>query len=309
VTPAELVERYFTERSPAWAESTRDCQRRALQRFLRFLAGRSLSRENVLAYVCHLNACLTPRGTPWAPRSVEGALLSVRTFLKWAQSHVLEDLASWIKVPRTSPLPRALSEEDVTRLIEQGPPAGEHHARDRAILELLYGTGLRASELCRLDLVDVALSEGLLLVRQGKGRKDRVVPFGERARTSLLSYLREERRPLGGPVFLSRRGGRLTRAGLGSLLLRAKRRAGLTVPASAHCLRHSYATHLLRHGAGVVSVQALLGHARLHSTQVYLDLDVEDLKRMIERSHPRERVRPHGRIISSVSACRGRLAS
>lgn len=299
MTPAALVSRYLDERRPIYARDTYRQQKRALALFLSFLAreGRGLSREDVLAYARHVFTRVTPLGKPWAPRTIEWALLGVRAFLKWAEKrgHVLEDLFSWITIPRSSPLPRALSEEEAVRLIDDGPRPGPHHARDRAIIELLYGTGLRATEACHLDLVDVALCEGLLLVREGKGRKDRVVPFGERVRTALLVYLREWRAHRAGPLFLSQRGARLTRNSLGEILQRAKIRAGLTVPASAHCLRHSYATHLLRNGADVVSLKVLLGHSRLNATQVYLDLDVSDLARMLEKSHPRERAMPDTR--------------
>jgi integrase/recombinase XerD len=296
VTPRELVMRHLAERRPADAEETYKSRLRALDLFLGFLGreGRGLSRDDVLAYMRHVLTRVTPKGQPWSERTVEGALLGVRTLLKWAERRglILESLSSWIKLARSAPLPRALSEEDAARLIEEGPRPGPLCARDRAIIELLYGTGLRASEVCRLDLVDVALCESLLLVRCGKGRKDRVVPFGERVRTALLAYLREERAQAPGPFFLSKCGTRLTRTGLGEVLRRAKTRAGLTAPASAHCLRHSFATHLLRHGADIVSLKALLGHAGLNATQVYLDLDVLDLARMIEKSHPRERGMP-----------------
>jgi integrase/recombinase XerD len=304
MTPHELVLRSLLARAPAWSEDTLAHHRASLRRFLGFLAGRSLRRDDVLAYVRHVRARRTPKGEPWSQHMVAGVLRDLRAFLGWAEKegHILESLAAWIEVRTVQSLPRALSEEDAACLIDDGPKPGPWQARDRAILELLYGTGVRASEACRLDLTDVALLEGLLLVREGKGRKDRVVPFGERVRAALLAYLREERRPQRmsrfakrtsqpsyGPLFPSRRGGRLTRDGLSQILGRAKKRAGLAVPASAHCLRHSYATHLLRRGADVVSLKALLGHARLASTEVYLDLDVSDLKRMIEKSHPREK--------------------
>ncbi len=284
-----LVSAYLAERRPVYARETYEHQKCALALFLNFLGQRGLSRDSVHAYVCHVQGRVTPKGEPWSARTIEWALSAVRTFLKWAEKkgHVLEDLSTLIAIPRVSPLPRALSEEDAARLLDDGP-RGPFEVRDRAILELLYGTGLRASEVCRLDLVDVALSEGLLLVKEGKGRKDRVVPFGERVRASLLAYLREGRAHKAGPLFLSRWGTRLTPGTLSQILIRAKVRAGIAVPASAHCLRHSYATHLLRRGADIVSIKTLLGHARLNSTQVYLDLDVSDLARMIEKCHPRE---------------------
>jgi site-specific recombinase XerD len=165
---------------------------------------------------------------------------------------------------------------------------GARNALDRAVLELLYGAGLRAAELAALTVDDVDLGERIVYVRQGKGRKDRVVPFGERVRVALLAYLRSRPRA-GGPIFLSAWGRPISSKTLGWLVQKAGERAGLKGPASPHRLRHSYATHLLRNGADVRHIQALLGHASLASTQIYLGLETADLARMLEKSHPRER--------------------
>lgn len=182
-------------------------------------------------------------------------------------------------------LPRTLSESEVFELIEKGAKG----ARERAIFEVLYGTGLRASELIRLTPDDIDLLTGILYVRQGKGRKDRVVPFGERVKAAVLAYLRERPRK-GGPLFLNARDGPLTVGTLETLVWSAGKRAGLARLASPHRLRHSYATHLLQGGADVRHIQVLLGHASLASTQVYLGVEVSDLARMLEKSHPRERI-------------------
>ncbi len=135
---------------------------------------------------------------------------------------------------------------------------------------------------------DVDLAERVVYVRQGKGGKDRMVPFGERVRAAILAYLRERPRSAG-PLFLTKRGFALRVGGLEELLWGAAERAGLERPASPHRLRHSYASHLLRNGASVRHIQVLMGHASLASTEVYLEVDTKDLRRMLERSHPRER--------------------
>jgi site-specific recombinase XerD len=124
-------------------------------------------------------------------------------------------------------------------------------------------------------------------VREGKGRKGRLVPFGRKVKDALRAYLRE-RAAREGALFLTRSGRRMVRSALGDVVRHAGERAGLGRPVSPHRLRHSYATHLLRNGADIRHIQALLGHASLSSTQVYLGLDVTDLARMLERSHPRE---------------------
>ena len=287
-----LVKRYLEERSSAWARSTLRGATQALGVFTDFLRGeaRSLCADHVLAFVRHVRQAKTRRGGPWAPRSVEWALCAARGFLRWAalRGHVLEELDRLILVRPSARLPRAIPEEEVRRLIEEGP-RGRCAKRDRALLELLYGTGLRASETVGLAMGDVDLSEGVLLVRRGKGAKDRVVPFGERVRQAILAYLREERPGSTGPLFLSARGSGLRSQGLAAVVRRAARHAGLRRRVSPHRLRHSYATHLLRHGAPLVALKALLGHASLVSTEVYLAVETSDLARMLQQSHPRER--------------------
>lgn len=280
---AELVERYLKERSPGWSGRTLEVVRESLDHLLPFVE-RGLTRAGVVSFVGAM------RSRPWSWRTLARVLQTSRALLSWAARAglVLEDL-SWLVVPpRGEALPRTLSEEQVLVLLEKGCSS----ARDRAIVELLYGTGLRRSELTRLSLADVDLCEGLVRVRRGKGMKDRLVPMGETAREALLGYLRHERLLTPAEaVFVSAAGRPLGPGGLWMMLSRASVRAGLAERASPHRLRHSYATHLLRGGADIVSIKALLGHSSLHSTEVYTGVDVEDLKDMLERCHPRERQR------------------
>lgn len=285
---ADLVTRYLEERAAAWSQRTLIHQRAGLALFLRHLGEEGLTRQAVLGFIRAMEERRGRNGQPWAARSKHWPLLALRGLLRWALARglVLEDLATLIVVRPVEALPRALPEEKVVRLIEGGC-AGTFAVRDRAILELFYGTGLRASELKRLRVNDVALAERELNVREGKGSKDRVVPFGERAREALLAYLRERPRQEG-PLFLSRYLRALSVVMLWRIVRRAGRRAGVP-EASPHRLRHSYATHLLRHGAALPALKALLGHSSLASTQVYLKVEVSDLARMIESSHPRER--------------------
>jgi integrase/recombinase XerD len=301
---ARLIRTYLEERAPVWTEATRANEGKALADFLGFIATRErasadaceLTRAHVLAFVFDVRSRVTKRkGTPWAKASVIATLGPVSRFLRWCfrLGHILQDLAALIVLPRPDHLPRALSEADVTKLLDHGPRPGAMNARDVAMLEMLYGTGLRASELARLNVTDVDLYQRLLIVRQGKGRKDRLVPFGERVRAAILRYLRECRDERPGPLFVGERSGRpLDRCGVNTIVTKAAARAG--VVASSHRLRHSYATHLLRNGAALPEIQALLGHASLQSTEIYLRVEITDLDRMIERSHPRERQRDGG---------------
>ncbi len=284
-----LVARYLDERTPAWSKRTLDHTRQGLVHFVRHLAERrqGLSRESVVSFILAVQDMRRRDGREWAKRTKDWPLLALRGLLKWAllRGLVLEDLASLIVVKPVKALPRPLRERDISRVIDAGCQ-GIFAARDRAILETMYGTGLRVSEVGRLEVTDVALQESLVHVRNGKGGKDRVVPLGERARLALVAYLRERPR-CQGPLFLSS----YLRPLSPSMLWRIVRRSGrrVEVQASPHRLRHSYATHLLRNGAALPAVKVLLGHGSLASTEVYLGVEVSDLTRMIERCHPRER--------------------
>lgn len=198
---------------------------------------------------------------------------------------------------RPKVLPRFLSPEDAQRLMEapdEGTAAG---VRDRAMLELLYGSGLRVSELCNLDLGDLTLSESTVRVRSGKGRKDRIVPIGSYAEAAIASYLElrpELRHPqtrLQDPaaLFLNRRGGRLTVRSVARLVDRGCLEAGTRARVSPHALRHSCATHMLDGGADLRTIQEILGHASLQTTQRYTHVSIDHLLRVYDASHPHAR--------------------
>jgi integrase/recombinase XerD len=199
------------------------------------------------------------------------------------------------RVPRG--LPKALTEEEVGRLL--AAPAGDDPIprRDRAMLEVLYGTGLRVSELVGLSLGDLDLDASLLRAF-GKGSKERIVPVGGHATRALVAWLepagrgalvpaRWRRRGDAEAVFLGARGGRLTRQGAWDILRRHGDRVGLTGHLSPHVLRHSCATHMLDHGADIRAVQELLGHASVSTTQVYTLVSTERLWEVYRSAHPR----------------------
>jgi integrase/recombinase XerD len=188
-------------------------------------------------------------------------------------------------------LPKTLSQHDVIALLELGATPTPEDLRDRAMVELLYATGLRVSELVRAELAQANLEVGYLRVK-GKGAKQRLVPMGEEARQLLQQYVTEARprilkaRP-SRYVFVSRRGGPLTRQAFWKLLRRRARRAGITQVISPHMLRHSFATHLLEGGADLRSVQVMLGHANIATTQIYTHIERGRLKRVHDRYFPR----------------------
>jgi site-specific recombinase XerD len=195
-----------------------------------------------------------------------------------------------LPVPWARRLPRAvISAVRARRLVSAPCARSARGQRDRAILELLYGTGIRVGECERLDLTDLDLAEGTLLIRDGKGKKDRLVPVAGRAAAALDLYLREgrpgiERGRGSGALFLARGGRRL---GLQSIERLVKR-----LGATPHGLRHACATHLLRGGASVRHVQALLGHRSITTTALYTRVETRDLRMVLERAHPRERTWP-----------------
>jgi integrase/recombinase XerC len=218
--------------------------------------------------------------------SMARKLSGLRTFFRFLVKRGLlaENPTTLVKSPkRKQSLPRALSVDDTFKLVEQPPP---ENRRDRAIHELLYGSGLRVSELCGLDIGDV---EGdFVHIRRGKGGKARLVPIGGQARRALDDYL--VARTGGEALFTNARGGRLTPR---SVQRNLKKWAGLSGVAGAtpHTLRHSFATHLLDGGADLRAIQELLGHASLASTQIYTKVSLDHLMNVYDRAHPHARTK------------------
>jgi integrase/recombinase XerD len=280
--------------------------RRDLRRYATFLASRGIAdaaladEAAVAAFVAWLSSSTHSSGRAYRASSVARALAAVRSFHRFLlreEEAPVDPTAGVVRprVPRT--LPRPLSVEEVQRVLEA--PAGGTPAalRDRALLETLYGAGLRISELVRLDVDDLDLEEGSVRVI-GKGDKERVVPLGRYAGEALAAYLSGGRPALASArtraaLFVNHRGGRLTRQGCAMILQRHVRRAGIQKPVSLHTFRHSFATHLLEGGADVRVVQELLGHASVATTQIYTLVTREHLRETYFTAHPRAR-RPVG---------------
>jgi integrase/recombinase XerD len=256
----------------------------------------------VTAFVARLSSSTHHDGRPYRPSSVVRALSSVRSFHRFLLREGLSDgdPTSGVVRPRTPRgLPRPVSVDDVGRLLAAPRPSTPEGARDRAVLETLYGAGLRVSELVGLDVDDVDLDEGSVRVL-GKGGKERDIPIGRYAREALAAYLTTARPALStsrsrAALFLNRRGGRLTRQACWTILRRHARTAGIDKRITPHTLRHSFATHLLEGGADVRVVQELLGHASLATTQVYTLVTREHLREVYFAAHPRARRAAAGR--------------
>ncbi|MEZ4388711.1 MAG: tyrosine recombinase [Candidatus Krumholzibacteriia bacterium] len=245
-----------------------------------------------------LRRFLVERAGDLAPRSRARLVSTLRSFGRFlvADGLAASDPAATLTGPRAGrPLPDVLTVAQVERLLATTGGVEPRRRRDRAILEVLYGCGLRVSELCGLDLMDLDLREATVRVR-GKGSKVRVVPLGEPALRSLRSWLEGGRADLLGrrasaAVFLNARGGRLSRISVWALLKRAAAEAGLAARISPHTLRHSYATHLLEGGCDLRIVQELLGHADLATTEIYTHVDRSFVWEAYRGAHPRARGR------------------
>jgi integrase/recombinase XerD len=275
------------------AQNTIAAYHRDLDRFLIWLAGRgipALSIRDLADYATWLHA------QALGPATLARHIVSLRVFFRYLQLEgVLQDnraelLGSqklWERVPKV------LSPQQVDQLLESPRPRDPCWRRDRALLEMLYATGCRASEISHLPLRDVHLDEGFCRCR-GKGDKERMVPLGQRAAEAVQSYLARERAQLAARapadppwVFLSYRGRRLRRERIWELMKRYARRVGAPSSISPHTMRHSFATHLLAGGADLRQVQEMLGHASIATTQIYTHVDAARLKAVHKRFHPR----------------------
>jgi len=277
--------------------------RRDLRRYAEHLAGagrddpRQVTEADVSAFLVWLRAGDEDH-PPLSSASAGRAVVAVRGLHRFAlrEGTVEVDVAAAVRPPSPPKrLPKALTVDDVEAILEAaGAPGTRLALRDRALLELLYGTGARISEAVGLDLDDLDLEASTVRL-SGKGGKQRIVPLGSYANDAVSGYLVRARPDLvaagrGTPaVFLNARGGRLSRQSAWTVLAKAADRAGVTAAVSPHTLRHSYATHLLDGGADVRVVQELLGHASVTTTQVYTLVTVERLREVYATAHPRAR--------------------
>jgi integrase/recombinase XerD len=273
--------------------------RRAIERLVLYLSEAHGVRDWRAVEPKHLRAFAvwaaerhrTPKDRPIATATLRQWLSNVRCFFRWMREsgRLVGDPPERLARPtRGRELPRDLADDEIARLIETPDTETARGLRDRALMELLYATGLRHAELQRLDVYDVDLGAGRVVVRGGKGERDRIVPLTETAARWIRRYLAVARPELargrltGPALWLAITGRRLSYQMIGDLIRDHAAAAG--VHASPHTFRHCFATHLLRGGASVRHVQALLGHAGLETTEVYTAVEIEDLKRAVERA-------------------------
>jgi integrase/recombinase XerD len=277
------------------AKNTMEAYSRDLARMAAFMVRRNLATWTDVS-VTDLRSYLSSlRRAGLSMRTVARHIVTLRRFYRFLQSEGViagDPLPALYLAPVSRKLPHTLSAEDVRRLLIQ--PGARHllGARDQAMLELLYATGLRVSELVSLQVQQIDFQGNHLTVK-GKGAKVRAVPFGRWAREKLLTYIKEVRPKLlkgrsSSFVFVNRSGKPLSRQGFWKLIRAHARAAGLEKKVTPHTLRHSFATHLVEGGADLRSVQSMLGHADISTTQIYTHVDGARLKRVHQQFHPRE---------------------
>ena len=287
-------------RVTGYSEHTVKARRIALRRFIVWCHERSLSRPQDITrpilnrYQAHLFYYRKEDGKPLTLGTQLGCLAPLKTWFKWLtrENHLLYNPASELQLPKMPQhLPRALlSIEEVEAILNQAEATTVPGLRDRAMLEVLYSTGLRRMELPHLALYDVDLNRRLVFVREGKGRKDRVIPIGKRAAAWVEKYLREARPELlvgeSEDLFLTDYGEAITPAYLATRVKHYMQFAGITKPGATHLFRHACATHMLEGGADIRFIQAMLGHANLKTTEIYTHVSIDKLRAIHDATHP-----------------------
>lgn len=306
-TLASLIDAWFRRlEERAYSPQTVEGRKWALRTFLSWAQERDLRRPDQItkpileSYQRWLYHYRKADGKPLGVTTQRSRLSAIQNFFAWlCRANALSaNPAADLELPRkpNTILPRSLSMDEVQAILNIPDVSDALGIRDRAILELFYATGLRRSELVRVDVSDLDPVRGLLTVRKGKGNKDRVVPVGECALHWLGVYL-EQTRPLlqtpasGQALFLSSYGERITGGHVGNWVRRLLDTAGLCRTGACHLLRHSCATHMLENGADIRYIQQLLGHARLDTTQIYTEVSILQLREVHARTHPHARLK------------------
>ena len=251
---------------------------------------REVNEEHLVSFMTEL------KRKPIAPGTQSTYLAAVKRFFAFLdrRSVLLHNPAIHIRLPRVRRIPRFVpTQKQVERLVEMPPSGSALGLRDRAILETFYGTGVRMGECRRLDVDDIDLQKQTLFVRSGKGRKDRVLPIPQKTLAALDRYIEGARPellhdPKQRALFVTRLGGRIGAVMLGRLIRDYGEAAGIH-RLHAHALRHACATHLLQGGADIVHVQRILGHSQITTTADYVKVYIGDLKKVVEKKHPREK--------------------
>lgn len=301
---AEELLRLFEDHAvTCHAEKTAKGLMRGARLFLAWLDERGTSlvevrTADVEAYQVHVCSLRQKDGTAYSIPEQTHRIATVKTLFRFLcrRGYVLSDPSGAVEYPRPEKrLPRTiLTREEARRLVEAPDTTTPEGLRDRAILEVFYGTGIRAGEMAKLKTTDVDIEERILRVVLGKGSRDRNVPLTRAAAEAVEDYLLEGRPRIRGAMrsrylFLAIRGGRTYPSLLNEVVQAAAKAAAVEKHVTCHTLRHSVATHLLKGGADIRHIQVLLGHARLSSTERYTHVEISDLSKVVRRAHPRGR--------------------
>lgn len=259
-----------------------------------FLEGKDITHIDQVGYKHILDFLTYLKEQGLNTRSTSRTLISVRQFFKFllAEKFIESDPTFLIRTPKIKMgLPETLSLEDVEKLLSSPDESSPEGIRDKSMLEVLYATGIRVSELVELGLNDVNFELGYIIA-YGKGSKQRIVPIGEKAKIKLREYLDTSRPRLlksrtSPHLFVTRLGRKMTRQGFWKIIKAYSRKSGLTKKISPHTLRHSFATHLLERGADLRAIQVMLGHSDISTTQIYTHIERERLKEVHKKYHPR----------------------
>lgn len=288
-----------------YSADTVRARRIALRRFIGWCAERDLTDPCAITapvlerYQRHLFYYRKADGTPLTLGSQHGCLAPLKTWFKWLtrEHHIVFNPASELQLPKQPKrLPRTLlAVADIDAILHEAEPATAAGLRDRAMLELLYATGLRRMEVPGLARYDVDLARQLVFVREGKGRKDRIVPLGEQAAAWLDKYLMQSRPQLlaadTDALFVTDYGEPISPAWLADKVKRYMQFAGIDRPGATHLFRHACATHMLENGADIRYIQEMLGHANLATTEIYTHVAIDKLQRIHAATHPAGKLR------------------
>ena len=283
-----------------YSTTTLDIRESDIRRFVGWCDERGLHQPQDVTkpilerYQKHMFYYRQANGEPLSSTSQQRYILSLRQFFKWLtqENYLLYNPASELHIPKArQTLPHVLSMAEVERVLLQPNVQSPYGVRDRAIMELMYSTGIRRLELCRLRWHDVQLVQQTLFIQQGKNAKDRLLPLGARAAYWIDRYLQEVRPQLQLDIneltlFLNDYGRQFSVTKLGDKVKRHIKNAGITVPGACHLFRHAMATHMMENGADIRYIQAMLGHADLSTTQIYTHVSIRKLQEIHALTHP-----------------------
>ncbi|MBF0548527.1 MAG: site-specific tyrosine recombinase XerC [Candidatus Riflebacteria bacterium] len=295
----------------AYSELTIYGQEKALEQFAKWCAERGITRPCEVVrpvlerYQRHLFHYRKTDGYPLAFHSIHHLLVPIRSFFRWLTKNnfLLSNPAADVDLPkRGKHLPRVtLTGEEAEKIMNQVNITNPMGIRDRAILETFYSTGVRRKELLRIKCQDLDMKHGILLIRDGKGNKDRIIPVGERAIAWINKYLKDIRphlvvEPDNGTLFITREGFPFSGVRLGCMVRDYVRAAGVGKDGSCHMFRHTMATLMLENGAGLRFIQRMLGHAQLSTTEIYTQVSTRKLKEIFMATHPGARLQRNSEI-------------